>query len=90
MNEPLINSLPRLYWIEKPLQVHDLVLERYKLAREFKRTVNIRQWNKHEVTQLGMDPLFIRAAVDYIAGMTDRYAIREYDQLYSAYPRKDL
>ena len=77
-------------YLEKPLQVHNLVLERYKLARKLERNIDIRQWKKDEIAQLGVDPLFIRSAVDYIAGMTDRYATREYDQLFSAYPRADL
>jgi dGTP triphosphohydrolase len=36
------------------------------------------------------DRAFVRAAIDHVAGMTDRFALREYDQLYSAYPREQL
>jgi dGTP triphosphohydrolase len=68
-----------------------LVLDRYKLAKGLDRKLDIRhKWGKEALAQLGSDPLFIRSTVDYIAGMTDRFAIREYDQLYSAYPRTEL
>ena len=77
-------------YLDKPLQVHDLVLERFKRDKGLSDDEQIRNWKPEKLTQLRTDPLFVRSAVDYVAGMTDRFAIREYDQLYSAYPRMDL
>ncbi len=33
-------------------------------------------------------PLFLRSIADYLAGMTDSYALAEYDSMVSAYPRR--
>ena len=33
-------------------------------------------------------PLFLRSIADYLAGMTDSYALAEYDTMVSAYPRR--
>ena len=33
-------------------------------------------------------PLFLRSVADYLAGMTDSYALAEYDSMVSAYPRR--
>ena len=33
-------------------------------------------------------PLFLRSITDYLAGMTDSYALGEYDTMVSAYPRR--
>ena len=33
-------------------------------------------------------PLFLRSIADHLAGMTDSYALAEYDGMVSAYPRR--
>ncbi len=78
--------------LNKPLQVHDLVFERYKHEKGLDKTLDFRQCREedNQIIKLKGDPVFRRSVIDYIAGMTDRFAIREYDQLYSAYPRVDL
>ena len=47
------------------------------------------EWNELKKNE-GNLKKFVRAVIDYMAGMTDRLALREYDQLYSAYPRREL
>jgi dGTPase len=77
-------------YLGKPLQAHDLIFERYIREKKPKLNRDFRNWDDRQLALLGTDPIFIRSAIDYIAGMTDRFAIREYDQLFSAYPRMDL
>jgi dGTP triphosphohydrolase len=48
---------------------------------------DIRGWKSEELETLQKDKDFVRAVIDYVSGMTDRFALQEYDQLYSAYPR---
>jgi dGTPase len=74
-------------YLSKPKQVHQSVLDQYAKAKA--DNTNLRELPEKELAErnLGRDKAFVRAAVDYVAGMTDRFALREYDQLYSAYPR---
>ena len=92
-SEFLLRRILDIY-LEKPLQAHDHVLHDYERAKETLGDTEIRQKSRDELpailNEMRNDPLFLRVAVDYVAGMTDRYAIREFDQLYSAYPRADL
>ncbi|MBI4825183.1 MAG: dNTP triphosphohydrolase [Nitrospirae bacterium] len=69
-------------YLTSPLQVPAFIVDKYG--------EDIRQWNDRRLVQLESDPKFIRACVDYVAGLSDRYALREYDQLYAAYPRVEL
>ncbi len=76
-------------YCKRPRQVCQSVLDQYKSDRKLAKKANIRQWPDSKLEKLKSDQIFLRAAVDYIAGMTDRFALREYDQLYSAYPRAE-
>ena len=77
-------------YMDKPLQAHELIFDQFKQAKGLNSIEDIRQWDRENLDSLKRDPAYIRSAVDYVAGMTDRFAIKEYDQLYSAYPRADL
>ncbi|MCL4519859.1 MAG: dNTP triphosphohydrolase [Thaumarchaeota archaeon] len=77
-------------YLSHPMQVHDTILEDYQQAKKHGRDDRIRCWEEKDIQALDQDAEFIRAAVDYVAGMTDRFALRECDQLYSAYPRFNL
>lgn len=85
----IIRKILEVY-LTKPGQVPQQVLEQYRLAKGDKSNNNIRQWPEYKLKKLKSDKVFIRAAVDYVAGMTDRFALREFDQLYSPYPRIGL
>lgn len=76
-----------------PMQVPDAVLENF--ASDVKcdeQPTSLRRKKDSELKNLGIPDsnAFMRAIVDYVAGMTDRFALREFDRLYSAYPRIDL
>jgi len=73
-----------------PKQVPDVVIEMYNNFTNLPRNTNIRNWKEKRLIDLKNDKYFIRSIVDYVAGMTDRYALREYDLLFSAYPRASL
>jgi dGTPase len=77
-------------YLTKPGQVPEQILNQYKSAKELPNKENVRLWKDEKLEQLGSDKVFIRAAVDYVAGMTDRFALREFDKLFSAYPRVEL
>lgn len=76
-------------YLSKPKQVHQSILDQYSKEIRIKGE-EIRKFDEEELKKLSKDPFFIRASVDYVAGMTDRFALREYDQLYSAYPRVEI
>ena len=76
-------------YLTKPLQVPQRVLDNYAEKRNSGES-DIRTWQEEDLRKLENDPCFIRSVVDYVAGMTDRFALREYDQLYSAHPRVQL
>jgi len=59
-----------------------------KSAAEMRKEVGY--WDKVKEDSDKRHKEFVRAIVDYIAGMTDRFALREYDQMYSAHPRRPV
>lgn len=73
-----------------PRLLPDTVLESFKKNAGIKKSENIRKWDENELKRLEKNNIFIRSIVDYVSGMTDRYALREYDLLFSAYPRASL
>jgi len=75
-------------YLTSPKQLPNSIIEIYK--KQKKINTDIRNWNEQKIKKLSNDPVFIRAVVDYVAGMTDRFALKEYDMLYSAYPRSEL
>jgi dGTP triphosphohydrolase len=84
----IIKNILDLY-CEKPKQVPDGLLDLYcQESGDNPQTIRLK--SEKQVARIGKTKPFIRAAVDYVAGMTDRHALAEYDKLYSAYPRTDL
>jgi len=71
-----------------PRQAPSALLEAYLRSVRIDEE-KFRSYTDEHLRQVGREPGFLRAAVDYVAGMTDRFALREYDQLYSAYPQRD-
>ena len=72
----IIKQIIRAY-VKQPKQIPNSVLELCGVER---KTLN-------DMKTTDIDKNMMRAIIDFIAGMTDRYALREYDRLYSAYPR---
>lgn len=82
-------------YIHEPQQVHDSVLENFVKEKGARYSVSkLRGYSRAGWNRLNNDERnlkkFVRAVIDYMGGMTDRLAWREYDQLYSAYPRREL
>jgi dGTPase len=52
----------------------------------------LRQMSEEELQQFVVknNRKYIRAMVDHVATMSDRYVLKEYDQLYAAYPRSEM
>jgi dGTP triphosphohydrolase len=84
----LLHRILKIY-LAHPRQCHRTVLE-YAHDSDPSIPRDVSHMSDADVPGLGKNEAFIRAAVDYVAGMTDRFALREYDQLYSAYPRAEL
>lgn len=84
----LIRHILEVY-LKSPDQAPQAVLEQYVKKKEGEteastREEQIRKLRGKELQDLQGDEIYIRAAVDYVGGMTDRYALQEYDRLYSA------
>jgi len=90
--EYVIRRMFELY-LTSPAQLPNRVLASYARATDSSIT-KIRSWppavwkTKHADEENCRQ--LIRAIVDYIAGMTDRFALQEFDQMFSAYPRRHL
>ena len=71
-----------------PRLLPDDVLAGY--AREskirFLRTVSLADVEREAASRYHGRPRFLRAIADYIAGMTDKFALTEYESLHSAFP----
>lgn len=85
----IINLLLEEYR-KSPNQVPDTVLENYRRLVNLEANDHIRKWDEKKLKKLCTDDNYIRTIVDYVAGMTDRFALKEYDILFSAYPRTSL
>lgn len=89
-------------YITQPQQVPNEVLAHYASMPGQPQYDELRQWRSEEWDRhLPRGPRlpseepnntrwFMRALTDHLADMTDRQALMEYDQLYSAHPRKPL
>ena len=71
-----------------PRLLPDDVLAGY--AREakirFLRTVSLSEVEREAAARYHERPLFLRTIADYVAGMTDKFALTEYESLYTAFP----
>ena len=76
-------------WYKNPRLLPDYVLLRYRdLAGVlYLRDVPLKRLDAEIASNYTKKPLFLRAIADHLAGMTDSYALAEYDSMVSAYPR---
>lgn len=69
---------------DNPLTLADDVLRRFQrdTGRPFLRGIAIRQIPAHVDREYRTDPRFARLIADHLAGMSDRYALEEFEALY--------
>lgn len=78
-------------YYQDPLQLDDYALHRYRreIGGELLRDVPEERVDE-EIEQRYHDrPAFLRVVADHIAGMSDTYALREYERLYLPFPDAD-
>jgi dGTPase len=83
-----VTGLFKAYYRD-PRLLDDYVLLRFreKSGRPFLRDVSFSEMPKEIERYYWGEPIFIRLVCDHIAGMTDKYAVDEYDKIYSPHPR---
>jgi dGTPase len=76
-------------WYRNPRLLPDYVLLRYRdlAGVSYLRDVPLKRLDAEIASNYTRKPLFLRAIADHLAGMTDSYALAEYDSMVSAYPR---
>ena len=77
-------------WYRNPRLLPDYVLLRYRdlAGVTYLRDVPLKRLDAEIAANYHKKPLFLRSIADHLAGMTDSYALSEYDAMFSAYPRK--
>jgi dGTPase len=77
-------------WYRNPRLLPDDVLLRYRdlAGVTYLRDVPLKRLDAEIAANYHRKPLFLRAIADHLAGMTDSYALAEYDGMVSAYPRR--
>jgi dGTPase len=76
-------------WYRNPRLLPDYVLLRYRdlAGVTYLRDVPLKRLDAEIAGNYMKKPLFLRSIADHLAGMTDSYALSEYDSMFSAYPR---
>ena len=71
-------------------QLDSYVLLRYRdaIGRPYLRDFGLEEVDEEIRRNYHNSPAFVRLVADHIAGMTDKYALDEYERLYSPYPRE--
>jgi len=84
----VITALFGAYY-RNPRLLPDWALLRYRdLARvEYLRDIPLKRLDAEIAASYHRKPLFLRCVADHLAGMTDSYALAEYDQMFMPYPR---
>jgi dGTPase len=79
----VMTGLFRIYY-DNPLTLPTYALLRYRelAGRPYLRDVPIPQARREVATYYHSDARFVRLVVDHLAGMSDRYALEEYESLY--------
>ncbi len=74
---------------KNPRILPDYVLLRYRdlAGVTYLRDVPLKRLDAEIRANYGKKPLFLRCIADHLAGMTDSYALAEYDALFAPYPR---
>ena len=77
-------------WYGNPRLLPDYVLLRYRdlAGVTYLRDVPLKRLDAEIAANYLKKPLFLRSIADHLAGMTDSYALSEYDAMVSAYPRR--
>ena len=78
-------------WYRNPRLLPDYVLLRYRdlAGVAYLRDVPLKRLDAEIAANYTRKPLFLRSIADHLAGMTDSYALSEYDGMVSAYPRRN-
>ncbi len=79
-------------WYRNPRLLPDDVLLRYRdlAGVGYLRDIPLKRLDAEIAANYHRKPLFLRSIADHLAGMTDSYALAEYDGMVSAYPRRRL
>ncbi len=85
----IIHRLMNLYRTS-PRQVPNVIIEMIAKITKKDYYLQIRRFNNSELAELYIDKDYIRVLADYISGMTDRFALKEYDLLFSPYPKHQI
>ncbi|RKY83949.1 deoxyguanosinetriphosphate triphosphohydrolase [candidate division KSB1 bacterium] len=84
-SEHIIRNL-LISYLKKPLLLEDVVIKDF-LNEKFGNNVELRKMSGEKVfpyiEKIKNEPKFIRLICDYIAGMTDNFALNEYSELFS-------
>ncbi len=77
-------------YYRNPRLLPDDVLLRYRdlAGIAYLRDIPLKRIDAEIAGSYHKKPLFLRSIADYLAGMTDSYALAEYDTMVSAYPRR--
>ena len=77
-------------WYRNPRLLPDDVLLRYRdlAGVAYLRDIPLKRLDAEIAANYHRKPLFLRSIADHLAGMTDSYALAEYDGMVAAYPRR--
>jgi dGTPase len=85
----VITTLFGAYYRNPRLLPDDVLLRYRDLAGiSYLRDIPLKRLDAEIAASYLRKPLFLRSIVDHLAGMTDSYALAEYDTMVSAYPRR--
>lgn len=76
-------------YYRNPRLLPDYVLMRYRdlAGVTYLRDIPLKRLDAEIAASYTRKPLFLRCIADHLAGMTDSYAVSEYDQMFAPYPR---
>ncbi len=77
-------------YYRNPRLIPDDVLLRYRdlAGIAYLRDIPLKKVEAEIDANYHRRPLFLRCIADHLAGMTDSYALAEYDQLFAPFPRR--
>jgi len=77
-------------YYKNPRLLPDYVLLRYKeiAGVPYLRDVPLKHIDAEITANYHKRPLFLRCIADHLAGMTDSYAVADFDSLFASYPRR--
>ncbi len=85
----VVTTLFSAYYRNPRLLPDDVLLRYRDLAGvAYLRDIPLKRLDAEIAANYQRKPLFLRSVADYLAGMTDSFALSEYDTMVSAYPRR--